>query len=72
MTDAGDGVRLAHDCLEAPRERLQHQVAGAVPAHVVDVLEPVEVDGDQRERLARAARAAERLLDAILEQDAVR
>ena len=40
-------------------------------AHVVDVLEAVEVDRDEREGLARPARAAERLLDAVVEQDAV-
>ena len=41
-------------------------------ADVVDVLEAVEVDDDQRERLARPACAAERLLDPVLEQHAVR
>ena len=53
--DAGDGVRLAHDCLESAGERSQHGVAGTVTADVVDVLEAVEVDHDERERLARAA-----------------
>ena len=42
--DACDGVRFADDRLEAPRERLQNGVAGAVAADVVDVLEAVEVD----------------------------
>ena len=54
-SDPRDGVRLAHDGLEAPRERLQDEIAGAVAADVVDVLEPVEVDGDQRERLTGTA-----------------
>ena len=69
--DARDRVRLAHDRLEPARERLQHAVACAVTADVVDVLEAVEVDRDERERLARPSRAAERLLDAVVEQHAV-
>ena len=71
-SDARDRVGLAHDRLEPPRERLEHDVARAVAADVVDVLEAVEVDRDQRERLARPARASERLLDAVVEEDAVR
>jgi hypothetical protein len=43
-----------------------------VPADVVDVLEAVEIDGDERERLAGAAGAPECLLDAVVEQRAVR
>ena len=43
-----------------------------MPAYVVHVLEAVEVDRDEGERLARAPRAAERLLDAIVEQHTVR
>ena len=53
--DAGDRVGLADDCLEPAGERSQHGIAGTVAADVVDVLEAVEVDGDQRERLARAS-----------------
>ena len=52
-TDARDGVRLADDRLEPARERLQHDVACAVTSHVVDLLEAVEVDRDEREGLAR-------------------
>ena len=54
-TYASDRIRFPDDRFEAPRESLQHDVACPVPADVVDVLEPVEVDRDQRERLARAA-----------------
>ena len=39
-----------------------------MPAYVVHVLEAVEVDRDEGERLAQAPRAAERLLDAVVEQ----
>ena len=70
--DAGDRVRFPDDRFEAPREGLQHDVARPVPADVVDVLEPVQVDGDQREGLARTAGAPDRLLDAVVEQHAVR
>ena len=69
---AGHGVRLADDRLEAPGQRLQHEITGAMPAYVVHVLEAVEVDRDEGERLARTPRAAERLLDAIVEQHTVR
>ena len=70
--DARHGVAGAHDRLEASRQRAQDRVAGAVTADVVDVLEAVEVDDDERERLVRPARTMERLLDAILEQHSVR
>ena len=70
-TDAGDGVRLAENRLEPARERLQHEVACAMTPHVVDLLEAVEVDRDEREGFARPSRATERLLDAVVEQDAV-
>ncbi len=70
--DASHGVRLADDRLEASCERLQHEIARAMSADVVHVLEAVEVDRDQGERLARAARPAEGLLDAIVEEHAVR
>ena len=43
-----------------------------MPAHVVDALEAVEVDDEQRERLGRPLGARERLLDAVVEQRSVR
>src|SRR5262249_59408399 len=70
--DPRDGVARAHDVFETPCERAEDGVARAVAAQVVDVLEPVEVDDDERERLAVPARAPERLLDPVLEQDTVR
>ena len=69
--DASNRVRLADDRLEAAREGLQHDVAGSVTPDVVDVLEAVEIDDDERERLARTARSAECLLDAVVEEGAV-
>ena len=53
--DSGDGVAVTHNRLEAPREDLQHVVPGIVAADVVHVLEAVEIDGDHRELLVRAA-----------------
>ncbi len=70
--DARDGVRLAHDRLEAAGDRPQDGVARLVSADVVDALEPVEVDDEQRERFPRASRARERLRDAVVQQVAVR
>ena len=70
--DAGDGVGLAYDRLEAAGERLQHDVAGAVPSDVVHVLETVEIDGDEGEALAGASRPPEGLLDSVLQEHAVR
>ncbi len=70
--DARDRVALADDRLEPARERPEDHVACPVPAHVVDVLEAVEVDRDQREGLTRPARTLECLLDAVVEEDAVR
>ena len=52
--DASDGVCFANDCLgpQATRKRLQYDVAGPMSADVVDVLEAVEIDDDEREWLA--------------------
>ena len=70
--DPSNRVAGADDRLEPARQRLEHGVAGAVPAHVVDVLEAVEIDDDEREGLVRSARSPERLLDAVVEEHAVR
>ena len=70
--DPGHGVARADDRLEPLRQRAQDRVAGPVAANVVHVLEVVEVDEDERERLAGAAAALQRLIQAILEQDTVR
>ena len=63
---------ITNDGFEATGEGLQHDVAGPVSADIVHVLEPVQVDRDERERLARAARAPNRLLDPVVEQHPVR
>ena len=66
--DPGDGVARPDDGLEPTRDALQHLVARVVPADVVDLLEAVEVDDHQRERVRRAPRALQRLLDPVVEQ----
>ena len=49
----------------------QQLVAGRVAERVVDLLEAVEIDQHQREALAVAALARERVLDAVAQQHAV-
>src|SRR5262249_52946487 len=65
-------VGLPDDRLQTTGERLQDRIPGTVTAHVVDVLEPVEVDDDERERLAGAARTSEGLLETVIEECTIR
>ena len=54
---AGDGVRLANRALDGARERLERLVAARVPVRVVEALEMVDVDHDDRQvRSVPAAR----------------
>ena len=69
---ASDGVRLADDRLEAPSDRPQHLVARFVSTDVVDALEPVEIDDEERERLPAAPTASERLCDPVVQQRPIR
>jgi len=59
-----------------PRERgrdlLQQQIAGRMPEGVVHVLEPIEVEEQERERGATRRAVVERALQIFGEQDAVR
>ena len=70
--DSSDGVTRSHDRLEPLGQRAEDGVPRAVPPDVVHVLEPVEVHDDEGERLFAALVVAECLVDAILEQHAVR
>ena len=70
--DARDRVALADDVLESAGKADQYLVTCAVAADVVDLLEPVQVERDDGERLPGPARAAKSLLDALVEQHAVR
>jgi len=71
-SDASHGVACTHDSLEAACKRPKDCVAGTVTANVVDVLEAVQIDEDERERLPVSPRSSERLLDAIVEKHPVR
>ncbi len=67
-TEAGDGVRFAHRGAQPRRRQGQQLVAGLVAEQVVDVLEVVEVDEDQRAVPAVAVGMRERLVQAIGQQ----
>ncbi len=71
-TETGDRVARAHDRAQAAGDRPQHCVAGVVAAHVVDGLEPVEVDREHGERLPVAVRLLEHAVDPVFEQQPVR
>ena len=47
---AGDECSFSGGILQAARDVDQHPVAGGVPVSVVDPLEAVEIDEDQRDR----------------------
>ena len=66
-----DRVDLAHAAAQPLRHLTQQLVAGRVAERVVDLLEAVEIDQQQREALAVAALARERVLDAVAQQHAV-
>ena len=69
---ARDRVALAQVMPQAPRDVLQQPVARLVAEAVVDVLEAVEVDEEQRELLAAPLRQRERALQRVHEHRAVR
>src|SRR5690554_7326249 len=58
--------------LDPARERLETRVARLVPERVVDVLEAVDVEIEQRDVLMRFLRPRDRLLQEMLELHAVR
>ena len=64
-------VALAQVMAQAPRDVLQQAVAGLVAEAVVDVLEAVEVDEEERELLAAPLRERERTLQRVHEHRAV-
>ncbi len=68
---AEDQVRLAHARRQIVRHELEHPVPDRVAAHVVDLLEPVDVDQEDRERAPVAARARELAADHVVEVVAV-
>ena len=70
-SQAGDRVASADRLLEAGRKRSQELVAVVVPERVVDLLEMVEVDEEDREGARLAPVSHDRLLDPVAEERAV-
>ena len=68
---ANDGVLVAHGLGERVGHLPQELVADRVPERVVDLLEPVEVDDDERQRPAVAAVARELVAEQPFEQAVV-
>ena len=69
--EAGNGVDLPDAGFEAARGLAHQFVAGRVAERIVDGLEAVEVDVEQRDPAALALRGEEGALQPILEQGAV-
>ena len=70
--EAGRRVRRPQALLQAERDLDEQLVAGRVAEAVVDRLEVVEVEEQQGDVVAAAARPLERVLDAVQEQRPVR
>ena len=68
---ARDAVAAARDRAQQLAHFLDDRVAGLVSPAVVDVLEVVDVEREQRDVLARARRARELALELLLEPAAV-
>jgi hypothetical protein len=68
---ARDGVGVANRLRKPPGEGLQHFVAGKVAERVVDVLEPVEIDEEQRDGAIVAPRERDRVIESLVECAAV-
>src|SRR3989475_4213309 len=69
--ESGRRVVDADDTVETTGDLLQELVTGVVPETVVDLLEDVEVDEQHRQRLVRAFRARERLIEPVAEDTPV-
>ena len=70
--EAGDPVPLAQSGEDPRAELREHAVAGVVAERVVELLEVVEVDDEQRERLVRGARVVDRAAQLTVESAPVR
>ena len=69
--EARQRVAAAHHLAQADGDLLEQAVARVVPERVVDLLEAVEVDQQQRGRLAAALGGRQRVRHAVVEQRAV-
>ena len=67
-----DGVGLAEHAADARRDALQDAVAGVMPHRVVDLLEAVQIEDQQRARRLGAVGDAQRLGETIVQQQPVR
>ena len=70
--EARDRVHRAEQSPQPLRELLQQKVAELVAEGVVDLLEPVEVHGEERERRIAPPDAADRVIEAVAQQHAIR
>ena len=70
--DARQGVRAAHASAQVVRDLAKHRVAGIVSERVVDDLEAIQVEEQHRRRGAGALCASERLVQLVIEEQAIR
>ena len=66
-----DNVGLAHAMAQPPGHRLEQFVAGRMTERIVDGLELIEVDRDQRDLVAAAIDADQRIVEHVAELQAV-
>ena len=59
----GNNVSLANEVLQTPCDHLQERISNRVPKHVIDCLEPIKVQGMDRERGSLPLAAADGLAD---------
>src|SRR5205809_3830951 len=71
-TEPRHGVAFAHSALQAVGDHSQPRVAGAVAVALVDQLEAIQVQDQQRRRPGRSTGVPNRLQGAVAEQVAVR
>ena len=69
---ARHSVRLAQRSSQPYRGLLQHAIAGMMAKRVVDFLEAIEVDDEERHRVIVSSRREDALLQTIVEQRAIR
>ena len=71
VAEPGKRIRSAQTLLDAPDQETDQLVGERLAQRIGDQLEQSEVDDEHGDRLLRAVRGQERLVDAIVEQDAV-
>ncbi len=63
-----DGVLVAHAAADAFGGRAKDLITCVVPEHVVDLLEPIQIDEENRERAAGVPRPGDALAEAMEEE----